>query len=661
MTRTFALPNLCAVTTLLLVHAISAPACPAQAVTDSLLSSLFSDHAVVQHDMPLNVFGQASPGDTIAVEFGGMAARSVADAEGDWSAALPPLKAGGPHTLMVRSSSGAVQQVRDILSGDVFLCSGQSNMAWPVSLTLNAGAEIRGAADDQIRLLSIGQNASTSPLKYFSRPVEWEVASPETVGDWSAVCYYAARELRRHVNVPIGLISSSWGGSAISAWIGEQALRDLGGYEESLSVLKLYTENEASAQQGFGRQWETWWQSAEGNAAGAEPWQPDAGTDWALAPPDLGDWKEWGVSELQNHIGMVWHRGVVTLTPEQAGQSATLELGGIDELDQTWINGRVVGHTFGWGTARSYRISSDLLKVGENVVVVNVLNTWGAGGMTGAPDGRVLRTDGGDTVPLVEWRYLMVDPSFAHPPRAPWESIAGMAGLHNAMIAPLRNYAIRAAVWYQGESDTGGGTEAYLRLLSALKSQWRTQFAEDLPVLVVQLANFGPRSPTPTESGWAEVREAQRLSTAQDPHAALAVTLDIGDEYDIHPRNKQDVGRRVARAALNVVYGEAVTPSGPVPVGAERHAGSIVVTFADVEGALVALGGASPIGFELCAMDSDGCVYTDARLKGTSVILDSPGAANATRVRYCWADNPICTLYDGSGLPAGPFELVISP
>lgn len=265
----------------------------------------------------------------------------------------------------------------------------------------------------------------------------------------------------------------------------------------------------------------------------------------------------------------------------------------------------------------------------------------------------------GESVPLTgEWQYLKVDPKIGYPARAPWEAIGGISGMYNAMIAPLGHYGLRGALWYQGESNTAEST-TYQSLLNGLFADWRSQFGNDLSFLVVQLPDYGARSSTPVESGWAEVREAERLAVAGDKHAGLAVTIDVGDPTNLHPTDKQSVGLRLARAARHVIFGENIIPSGPVPSTAHRDGNSITVAFKDIEQELVAYSNSKPIGFELCGDASGSCQFADARIDGINVTLAATNASTATRVRYCWADSPICTLYDKNGLPAGPFELHI--
>lgn len=632
-------------------------ALPGAAQSSSLLNSVFQDHVVLQREAPIPVWGKVAPSETVTVALAGTSATARADSAGNWSVELPALSAGGPHRLVARSSGGEVQIITDVLVGDVYLCSGQSNMALPVGRTLNAPAEIGNAGNERIRMVEVGQVSSPEPRSILPEVGDWEVASSETVGDWSAACYYFARDLQTHVDVPLGLIHSSWGGSSITAWTSQQTLARLGGYEEQLSLLRQYAADPQAAQQSFGAQWEAWWRGQVDTAEVDEPWRSDVGASWARAPDGLGDWKTWDPAELQSYNGMVWFQTSVELTAAQADRGAVLSLGAIDEVDQTWINGEVVGNTFGWGTERTYTVPASQLREGENVIVVNVLNTYGAGGMVGDPSSRALLAGDGTRVPLEGWRYRKATEGIGSPPRTPWESVRGLSTLHNAMVAPLRAYGLRGVVWYQGESDTGQ-PERYQSLLEGLMAQWRRQFGADLPVLVAQLANYGTPPTEPTASGWARVREAQRLATRNDPNAGLAVTIDIGTPYDIHPPNKQELGRRLTQAARHVVYGEEIPPSGPIPVKATLQGDTVSVAFTDVQGRLVARSHPDPIGFQLCGGGE--CRYADAEIDGSQVRLHVDADEVPARVRYCWADSPVCTLYDASGLPAGPFEIDVS-
>jgi sialate O-acetylesterase len=271
-----------------------------------------------------------------------------------------------------------------------------------------------------------------------------------------------------------------------------------------------------------------------------------------------------------------------------------------------------------------------------------------------------LRFADGESVLLDgEWRYQLPPADIGTPPRAPWEAVAGLSVINNGMIAPLANLGLRGVAWYQGESNTDDEADRYQALLTRFMADWRGQFGADLPFLVVQLANYGPPPTEPVESGWAQLREAQRLAVKQDAHAGLVVTIDIGDRYDIHPANKQEVGRRLARAARRVLYGDSDPPSGPVAVDARREGNGIAVSFNDVSGRLITYSADRPIGFEVCGSAPNTCQYADAHIQGHRVILSGANTAAATRVRFCWADSPVCTLFDEARLPAGPFEIEV--
>lgn len=636
-----------------------------------LLHDLFQDHAVLQRDKPISVWGEAAGGEVVTLTLQSTltapviaTVRAQADAAGHWNAVLPPMSAGGPFVLVAQGSSGTRQSASDVLTGDVFLCSGQSNMEMQVLRAASSDAEIRGSANNTIRLLSIEHDISPTALAMFRKPVAWKSAAPETVPDWSAVCFFFARELQASTHVPIGLVQSAWGGANIRPWISAPALQAQGGYESGLRLLQLYAREPAAAQSEFAQQWEQWWRGKTGDRRGAEPWSirpVTASGDWRTAPAGLGDWRTWGVPELASFTGSLWYRTRITLTAAQAKSAATLSLGAINQVDETWINGHALGNTFGYETDRTYAVPPGLLHVGENVLVVNVVTTYGAGGLLGDGTKRTLRLGGGQDVPLDgAWQYSIVPASIGNPPRTPWESVGGMSTIYNAMVAPLGCYGLRGVLWYQGESNTSEA-QTYRSLLEALMADWRHQFGADLPFLIVQLPNYGPAPTTPVESGWAEVREAERRAVANDPHAGLAVTIDIGDPHNLHPTNKQDVAKRLARAARHVIYGEPSPPSGPVAISAARSADRIAVEFSDIEGGLVAYSHASPIGFELCGDSPGSCRFAQGQIEGSRVLLSVPaGEAAPARVRYCWGDSPVCTLFDRSGLPAGPFELSVA-
>lgn len=640
----------------LLLHATASVAQTSQA--DGLLDAMFQDHAVLQRDQPIRIWGSAPAGRQVDVSLDARHMTTRAKADGTWEALLPGLPAGGPYTLTVREGV-RTRTVTDVLVGDVWLCSGQSNMELPVWRSLDAASEMANADAPTIRLLKVPQKASPVPLHAFAAAPSWQAVSPTSLHDFSAACFYFARELQKHHDVPMGLINAAWGGSRIKAWLDGDALKDDRHYRQSLALLALYGTDPLGAARQWGDTWASWWEKRAGTAKGDRPWeQPDpAPTAWRDAPDALGPWEHWNVPALADFNGMVWFRTVVTLAPAQARQDAVLELGALDETDVTWVNGRAVGGNYDPGSPRRYPLPRKLLKAGDNTIVINVLDTWGEGGMRAPASAYRLVLEDGTRVPLASWQYRMAAPGQA-PPNAPWQSAGGLTTLYNGMIAPLGRYGLRGILWYQGESNTGEAS-GYRELLERLSSGWRARFGDDLPILLVQLAGYGPPPTSPGDSGWASLRQAQRDFVRADPHAALAITLDIGDRYDIHPPNKQEAGRRLARAARQLVYREPIPASGPVAVLARLDAGAVVVRFDDVDGALVAYGARGPIGFELCGEAVGSCEYADGRIVGSEVVLPGRSGRTATHVRYGWADNPVINLFDASGLPAGPFDIVI--
>lgn len=633
-----------------------------QAADDTaLLNPLFQDHAIVQRDRADPVWGHARPGEAVTVSFDSHDIHAHADAQGRWQASLPAHAAGGPYTLTVSTAAGATQTIHDVLVGDVWLCSGQSNMVLPVKRALDARAEVQDASNDRIRVLTVDNISSTVPLESIPATDHWLKTTPGTVAEFSATCYFFARELQKDVPVPMGLVVAAWGGSRIEPWMSEAALRKAGGYDASLNLLAEYRKDPARAGQQWSRWWQAWWRSRPGIAKNDEPWSPAGLTEagWLSAPIERGAWQHWGKPELADFTGMLWYRTRVNLTKAQAAQHAVLNLTA-NEIDQTWVNGHWVGTGYGNGDVRAYAIPPGVLHEGDNLIAVNVLNTYRDGGIYGAASHFALRLADGSRVPLGAWQYRVVPSAYGAPPNVPWQSTSGLTTLYNGMIAPLGHYGFRGELWYQGESNTGDAA-SYRRLLEAWRTDERARFGADLPVLIAQLSSYGPSPTHPGESGWADVREAQRLVAAEDPRSALAVSVDIGERYDIHPANKQELGRRLARAARHVIYGEALPPSGPVPVSALQNGAAVTLDFKDVTGQLVAYSADHPIGFELCSAQAGSCHYAVADIHDTQVVLHAPPSATpVTRVRYCWADSPICTLYDQAGLPAGPFQLTIA-
>ncbi len=635
---------------------------PAASAADEapLLAGIFSDHVVLQRNRPIEIWGRAQPGEQVTVGMGGATRAARADDLGRWAVTLPARGAGGPHLISARTANRQ-QTVSDVLVGDVWLCSGQSNMEWSVRNTINAYSEIQHSADNTIRNVTIPRLAAPAPSADFPVKLEWKRAGPDTTGDFSAVCYYFVRELQKsQVDVPQGLINASWGGTRIETWLSAAALRQLGGNDSKLDLLGQFAIEPAAASAAWGRELEKWWSAQPANH-GIEPWSTGKATgEWQPAPVNLAQWEDWGIPRLAAYDGVMWYRARVKLGAAQARQGAKLSLGVIDDVDEVWINGRPVASGFG-EAERVYDLPPRLLKSGENLVVVNVFDMWGSGGIHGPASQRALRFADGSSAPLTGWEYQLPPPGIASMPRAPWEPIAGINILYNGMIAPLGKFGLRGVAWYQGEANAGlEDAQRYQAQLRMLFTDWRRQFDFALPFLVVQLANWNPLVQSPVDSGWARLRDAQRRAVATDGSAGLAVTIDIGNRDDIHPTNKQDVGRRLARAARHVVFGEKISPSGAQPQGAKRAVGGVEVTLGGHDGSLLVIGAKDPSGFELCGDTQASCHFVRAQLGDAGVVsLEDPAPEKATRVRFCWADAPLCNLYDTTGLPVGPFEIPV--
>ncbi|PZQ26932.1 MAG: 9-O-acetylesterase [Stenotrophomonas acidaminiphila] len=615
------------------------------------LPRLFSDGMVVQRDQPVQVWGHAAPGARVAVSFAGAAAITAqADDAGRWSLELPAQTAGGPYTL--RIDDGTQPRVlQDVLVGDVWLASGQSNMEWSVAQSMDRDAEIARATDPQIRHFKIPKSWAGAPQDQLAGG-EWVASSPQVAGQFSAVAHFFARELRKVTGVPIGIIDSTWGGSRIEAWMdaSSQGLDDAA-LARQAETLRADDERALAQTRRNLAQWPT----LPVDDAG---WQaPDlAMSAWApIAVPSL-----WEAAGWNGMDGVAWYRTTFTLTGEEAAAGVLLGVGRIDDSDATWVNGTQVGETrMRYNQPRRYSVPAAVLRAGVNHVAVRVTDTGGGGGIHGEVGEVFVQPQGGTPRALADWRFRPSDVSLAlvddknqHP-----------ALLYNAMIHPLQPYALRGVIWYQGESNANTVADAlrYRRQFPALieqwRKQWRTQWdAPSLPFLWVQLANFSSGVDKGDESPWATLREAQSM-TLWMPGTAQAVAIDIGDPADIHPLNKQEVGRRLALAARHVAYGEALPFHGPVPQYTRFEGNKAHVEFGTSGGTLAVRGGGTRVhGFALAGTDQ---VFhpAEATLQDGRVVVRSAAVPRPAAVRYGWSDNPAdADLINTDQLPASPFR-----
>lgn len=632
------------------------PAMAMPAAAAPVFDALSGDHSVIQRDRPALIRGRADPGEMITITLGTASQVVTADAQGRFEARLAALTKAGPIALSARSDKGQAT-ARDVVVGDVFLCSGQSNMELEVRNAQDAMGQIRNSSDEQLRLMTVPREAADQPRRDFASAVSWKTAGPESVPDFSAACYYMARDLRKTAGVPIGAISSSWGGSQISPWMGEVAQAAIGHADRS-AMVTLHASDPVAAERAASAEWEGWWRAATGDAVDQEPWQPGSTLGWADVPK-LGPWEEWGISALSEFNGMVWFRREVILTAAQAAQAATLSLGTMDDVGRVWINGSPVGMSAKAWQPTSLTVLPGLLKAGRNVLIINVMDNYANGGLLGPASDMALRFAGGGDVPLGDkWRYAVAAKSPPGAPRVPWADVTGAGTLYNGMIAPLGAIGLKGVAWYQGESDVD--LPGYADRLAAMMAEWREQFrAPDLPFVIVQLAAYGKPTTKPSESGWARMRDTQYRAVAADPHAALATAIDLGDPFDIHPGEKQELGRRLARSMRAIAYGERHSASGPQAARAiATPDGGAMIEFSGLTGALQTRSAAQAIGFELCGQAADSCRYVGGQVEGLRIRLAGDGQP-AVRVRYGWADSPVINLYDEAPLPVGSFELPI--
>ncbi len=625
---------------------------PGQSMAQLKPAALFSDHMVLQRDLAVPVWGTAAANEQVVVIFNNREYLTKADDKGSWKISLNPAPAGGPFEMNVKGEKETIR-FTDILIGDIWVCSGQSNMEWTVGNSDNVQIELKNGAHPEIRHFKVPLSSAPLPEPELAGG-EWQVASPETVGNFTAVGYFFARKIIRDVKIPIGLINSSWGGSRIEPWIRAQDL----GYEDPAAMAAELEARKQAEQTAFVE-----------NLKKKLPVIPnrDLGKDnekYLWASPDL-DEEGWSTMDLpvlwekagwDGIDGIFWFRKSLDLGKEFVGTAATLSLGTIDDSDQTWVNGRLVGETAqSYNKERKYDIPQVLLREGRNTVVIRVEDTGGGGGIYGDPELLFLETDAKKIALSGGWKYkvgmVQMNGLMQNDNQQP-------TLLYNKMIHPLLPFPIKGVLWYQGESNAGNDQEAlaYEDLFKTLITSWRTLWNQgDFPFLYVQLANFMEPQPQPSESSWAILRESQSKALAL-PSTAQAVIIDIGEAGDIHPRNKQDVGKRLALAAEKIAYGMEVVYSGPVYKTMQLREGSIELSFDHTGGGLVTSGNELLQGFSIAAEDGN-FIWADAHISGNKVLVSAKSITNPVAVRYAWADNPErANLYNREGLPATPFQ-----
>jgi sialate O-acetylesterase len=606
------------------------------------LHRLFSDHMVLQREVPVPVWGTATPGEIVRVEIAGQSATAVAGPDGHWKAMLPALKAGGPHRLVVSGSEEIV--LEDVMVGEVWLASGQSNMQWPLHLSDNAAAEMAAARHHDFRFFRVEQRPAQSPKSGLENG-NWEPLTPESARNFSAVAYYFGRRLKEELNVPVGIIACYWGGTVAEAWTSREMLLTLPEYRDVLLAPGQDAPGwEADIEANNERQRlknELIAQSNNGLRLGVHKLNY-IDTDWPVAelPGQKPDWD-----------GILWLRKVVNLPKDVRGQGLRLDLGRLENYAVVYFNGEKLGETSSPNYA-VFDIPGSLVKAGQNLIAVRLLHRWGKPDWTG-PAGRMKLTSQSGAV-LADlndvWFYKTgLEPEF--PEVKSYQNYP--TALYNGMVAPVIPYALRGVIWYQGESNVSRAA-AYRSLFATMIQDWRVRWGLGyFPFLYVQLANYLDRNDEPVESDWAELREAQLL-TLQQPNTGMAVIIDIGEALDIHPRNKSDVGNRLALAALNRTYGMEMEYSGPLFRSMEIKGAEVELAFDHAEGGLTAKGGELR-GFSVAGEDRR-FYWAKAIIAGSKVVLRCEKVPKPVAVRYGWSANPDCNLYNRAGLPASPFR-----
>jgi sialate O-acetylesterase len=635
---------------------------PRTARADVRLPALVSDGMVLQTGVPLRVWGWASEGEKVTLTLRGQTATATARG-GLWAMTLKPLAPGGPFEMTIAGNNTIV--VRDVAVGDVWVCSGQSNMEWPLERSADAKPEIGAPADPLLRMFTVGRQLAAAPAAEVASGA-WESATPATRGHFSAVGYYFGRALRAARKVPVGLIHSSWGGTPAEAWMSRGALTEWGLPDQAFAALAPPT---AASRDAYQRRLDAW--TAAGRPAGTfeDPGVHDAAKSWALPATDTRGWQSLSLPGAWEKLGLeydfdggVWFRREVDVPARWAGRDLELSLGAIDDTDTTYFNGVAVGATGGevpnhWAVQRHYRIPASAVHAGRAVIAVRVWDHGGEGGFMGPADALWLGPPGAEPRERVAlggaWRFRpeRTRPSMPNPPGLN-QNLPSV--LYNGMLAPLLPYAIKGAIWYQGESNTGRAGE-YRSLLTALIQSWRNDWhVGNFPFLIVQLAPYMAIDSDPRESGWAELREAQAQVAREVGNGGLAVITDVGDPKDIHPTQKKPVGERLALAARKVAYGEKIVASGPTLRSATALGGKIVVRFDNV-GKGLRVQGERLTGFAIAGKD-ERFVNADAVLDGDRVVVSSASVPAPAYVRFGWANHPVVNLWNADGLPAVPFR-----
>ena len=621
------------------------------AIAQVSLPRLISNGLILQRDKVINLWGGASANEEVAVLFKGTVLKTKADHAGNWNINLPAQKAGGPYELVFKGSNSSEIKISNVLFGDVWICSGQSNMELSMERVKGKYAdEVASAHYNQIRQFTVPDKYN---FKFPEKDVasgNWMEATGKDILAFSAVAYFFAKEIHTKYKVPVGLINAAVGGSPAEAWLSEGALKNFPGQYEEAQKFKndtLIKEIEKHDQKVSS----DWYALVNREDDGLK-------NNWKAPGFDDSDWEEikipgdWPGNQTGTINGAIWFRKEIVIPVSMAGQPAKLEMGRIIDADSIFINNVFIGNTTYQYPPRRYQVPAGLLKEGSNHIVIKVISNSGQGGFV-----------------LDKPYYLQVNKerislegNWKYKPGAIVKPLPGQTfirwkplGLFNAMIAPLLKFPIKGVLWYQGESNTSNPSQ-YTQLMKTLISDWRTQWNQgNFPFLFVQLANFMAPKDVPSESNWAATRQAQ-LNTLSVANTAMAVTVDLGEWNDIHPENKKDVGIRLALLARKLAYGDKkIICSGPLYHSIKTGGNKIIISFTNTGSGLMSKNGDKLKYFSIAGMDKK-YSWANAVIKKNKVIVWSDDVERPVAVRYAWADNPEgANLSNKEGLPASPF------
>ncbi len=613
------------------------------------MARLFSDHVVLQRQQPIPVWGWAKPREAVNVTLAGQTQRAKADANGKWLVRFSPLEAGGPHTLTVTAKSGSAQ-AGDVLIGEVWLCSGQSNMEWAVNQADNFAKEKKNANFPQIRHFRVEHEVALTPQQEL-KAGDWKIASSETVGDFTAIGFFFARELYQKLNIPIGLVHSSWGGSQVEGWISKEGMMT---NDELRPIAQTLPTN---------------WQAADSltdlklRTSMGIPTNLTAADEARYLDPsyDFPSWHktdamgQWDWKGMRGFAGQGYMARIVDIPDEMVNAQTTLALAENDSPNKIYINGKLVFEGVMQGV-RKITLSAGTWKAGPNKLIMklgSMVNPgWYGPGLKGSAND-VYVADNQQRISLANDWYIR--PAFAekHEYKRFMNNVA--ISIYNAMIAPLEPMAMRGVLWYQGETNAGRSYQ-YRQSFPLLINDWRQKFGQDMSFYFVQLTGYGPNQNSNQGSGWAELREAQTM-TLSLPKTGMAVITDVGNPKDIHPTNKQDVAHRLALNALAQDYGQKVNYSSPMFAGVSYDGNRAIVQFKNADGGLMAKDKYGYVkGFEIAGADKV-FHYANAEIRGNTVVVTHPRVQQPVAVRYAWSDAPEdANLFSSDGLPANSFR-----